>query len=124
MQSLNIIVANPDSQIAARLAASLNQHFGKISLAGSLDELRHSIPKHRAEVAILDLEKLASIADLQRLAGEFGHTSIVCTHRIPDEEMWAKALSAGAIDCCDVSDPTSIIDAVKRNVRLASAKAA
>jgi DNA-binding NtrC family response regulator len=124
MQSLSVVVANPDSQIAAQLASSLNQHFGKIALAGSLDELRHAIPKHRAEVAILDLEKLASIADLQRLAREFGHTSIVCTHRIPDEEMWAEALSAGAIDCCDASDPASIIDSVKRNVRAARAKAA
>jgi len=124
MQSLKVVVANPDSQIAAQLAATLNQHFGKIALASSLDELRHAIPKHRAEVAVLDLEKLASIADLQRLASEFGHTSIVCTHRIPDEEMWAEALSAGAIDCCDASDPASIVDAVRRNVQLANAKAA
>ncbi len=124
MQSLNVVVANPDSQIAAQLAAALHQHFGKIAVAGSLDEVRHAIPKHRAEVAIVDVEKLASIADLERLAHDFGHTSIVCTHRIPDEEMWAETLSAGAIDCCDASDPDSIIDTVKRNVRVARSQAA
>ena len=69
----------------------------------SLDEVRNAIPRHRAQLAILDLE-LASVKDVERLAREFNHTSIVCTHRIPDDEMWTSALAAGAIDCCPNDD--------------------
>jgi DNA-binding NarL/FixJ family response regulator len=123
MQLLNVVVASSDSQAAAQLAASLNPYFRTVSVAGSLAEIRHAIPKHRAQLAIVDLE-LASVDDVQRLAHEFHHTSIVCTHRIPDEEMWASVLAAGAIDCCPSDDPACIVRAVDRNVRLARSNAA
>lgn len=89
----------------------------------SLDEVRTAIPKHRAQLAILDLE-LASVADVKQLAREFDHTSIVCTHRIPDDEMWASALAAGAIDCCQNADIAAIVQAVDRYVKQARANAA
>jgi hypothetical protein len=123
MQPLSIVIASNDCQAAAQLAASLNHHFGSVSVAGTLEEVRHAIPKHRAQVAVVDLE-LASVDDVQRLAREFSHTSIVCTHRIPDEEMWASALTAGAVDCCYASDVACIVEAVSRNVRLTRSKAA
>lgn len=123
MQSLNVVVAGSDSQAATQLAASLNRYFHTVAVARSLDEMRHAIPKHRAHLAIVDLE-LASVDDVERLAHEFHHTSIVCTHRIPDDEMWASALAAGAIDCCQNADVTSIVQAVDRNVRLARSNAA
>ena len=123
MQPLNVVVANNDSQAASQLAASLNPHFRTVSVARSLDEVRHAIPKHRAHLAIVDLE-LASVQDVQRLAHEFGHTKIVCTHRIPDEEMWASALAAGAIDCCPIDDPAGIVATVSRNVHMARSSAA
>jgi DNA-binding NarL/FixJ family response regulator len=123
MQPLNVVVANNDSQAASQLAASLNPHFRTVSVARSLDEIRHAIPKHRAHLAIVDLG-LASVQDVERLAHEFGHTSIVCTHRIPDEEMWASALAAGAIDCCPNDDPAGIVETVSRNVRMARSSAA
>jgi DNA-binding NarL/FixJ family response regulator len=123
MQALNVVVANNDSRAASQLAASLNPHFRTVSVARSLDEIRHAIPKHRAQLAIVDLE-LASVKDVEGLAREFGHTSIVCTHRIPDEEMWASALAAGAIDCCPSDDAACIVEAVNRNVTLARSSAA
>ncbi len=123
MQPLNVIVAGRDSQAASQLAASLNQHFRSVSVANSLDEVRHAIPKHRAQLAIVDLE-LASLEDVERLKKEFDHTSIVCTHRIPDEEMWTSALAAGAIDCCQNADVSGIVQAVSRNVRMARSNAA
>ncbi len=123
MQSLNVVVASRDSQTASQLAASLNQHFHSVAVANSLDEVRHAIPKHRAQLAIVDLE-LASIEDVERLSHEFDRTSIVCTHRIPDEEMWASALAAGAIDCCQNADVAGIVGAVARNLRLARSNAA
>ena len=123
MQSLNVVIANRDSQSAAQLAASLNTYCRNVSVVRSLDEVRTAIPKHRAQLAILDLE-LASVSDVEQLAREFNHTSIVCTHRIPDDEMWAAALDAGAIDCCPSDDAACIVQAVDRYVRLAQANAA
>jgi DNA-binding NtrC family response regulator len=123
MQPLNVVIANRDSQSAAQLAAGLNTYFRKVSVVRSLDEVRLAIPMHRAELAILDLE-LASVEDVERLVREFNHTGIVCTHRIPDEEMWAAALAAGAIDCCQNADVASIVQAVNRHVKEALSNAA
>ena len=123
MQPLNVVVASHDSQAASQLAASLNQHFRSVSVAHSLDEVRRALPKNRAGLAIVDLE-LASIEDVERLTHEFNRTSVVCTHRIPDEEMWASALAAGAIDCCQNADVTGIVQAVDRNIKLARSSAA
>lgn len=123
MQSLSVVIANRDSQSASQLAASLNTYFRNVSVVRSLDEVRTAIPRHRAQLAILDLE-LASVADVEQLAREFNHTSIVCTHRIPDEEMWASALAAGAIDCCQSADVASIVQAVDRQVKQARPNAA
>ena len=122
MQSLSVVIANRDSQSASQLAASLKTYFRNVSVVRSLDEVRNAIPKHRAQLAILDLE-LASVTDIEQIAREFDHTSIVCTHRIPDDEMWAAALAAGAIDCCQNADVASIVQAVDRQVRRASAAA-
>jgi DNA-binding NtrC family response regulator len=123
MQSLNVVIASRDSQAASELAASLHQHFRSVSVARSLEEVRNAIPKHRAQLAILDLE-LASVEDVELLTHEFGRTSIVCTHRIPDDEMWAAALAAGAIDCCQNADVSGIVQAANRNIRLVRSKAA
>jgi DNA-binding NtrC family response regulator len=123
MQPLNVVIASHDSQGASQLAASLHPHFRSVSVARSIDEVRRAIPKNRAQLAIVDLE-LASMADVERLTQEFDHTSVVCTHRIPDEEMWASALAAGAIDCCQNADVSGIVQAVNRNVRLARSNAA
>ena len=123
MQPLNVIIATTDSQAASRLAESLNRHFRSIAVARSIDEVRHAIPKHRAQLAIVDLEAV-NLEDVAKLCNDFGQTQVVCTHRIPDEEMWAEALTAGAIDCCQNADITGILDAVRRNVLQARANAA
>jgi DNA-binding NtrC family response regulator len=123
MQSLNVVIANRDSHSGAQLAASLNTYCRNVSVVRSLDEVRIAIPRHRAQLAILDLE-LASVEDVERLVREFNHTDIVCTHRIPDEEMWAAALDAGAIDCCPSDDAASIVQAVERCVKRAGSNAA
>ena len=123
MQPLNVVIATTDTRIAGQLADSLNRHVRTVSVARSLDEVRHAIPKHRAQVAIVDLE-LASMPQVRDLCSEFAQTQVLCTHRIPDEEMWADALNAGAIDCCQNADITAIVDAVRRNVVQARATAA
>lgn len=123
MQPLNVVIASTDSKAASQLAESLHRHFRSVAVARSIDEVRHAIPKHRAQLAIVDLE-LANLDEVQKLCSEFGQTQVVCTHRIPDEEMWAEALTAGAIDCCQNADVAGILDAVRRNVQKARANAA
>ncbi len=123
MQALNVIVASSDSKTAAHLAVSLNPHFRSVAVARSIDEVKRAIPKHRAQLAIVDLE-LASLRDVRELCQEFNATSVVCTHRIPDEEMWMDALAAGAIDCCQNADVSGIVQAVDRNLKLARSNAA
>ena len=61
-----------------------------------------------ADVAIVDLE-LAALSEVQQLKREFAATTIVCTHRLADETMWANALAAGAADCCYASDVRAIV---------------
>ncbi len=123
MQSLNVVIASTDSKAASQLAESLHRHFRSVAVARSIEEVRHAIPKHRAQLAIVDLE-LANLKEVQQLCSEFNHTHVVCTHRIPDEEMWTAALSAGAIDCCQNADVAGILDAIRRNVVQARASAA
>jgi DNA-binding NarL/FixJ family response regulator len=88
-----------------------------------MGELRTSILKHRARVAILDME-LASLPELEQLSHEFPGLSVVCTHRLADEEMWTAALSAGASDICPTYDTHSILRAAVRNARRAQFAAA
>ncbi len=123
MQPLSVVLASSNSKAASQLAASLNSHFRIVSVARSLDEVRHAIPQHRAQLAIVDLE-LASVDEVERLVRDFSRTTVVCTHRIPDDEMWASVLAAGAIDCCASDDPASILQTVIRNVNFAYTSAA
>ena len=123
MQTLSVVVASNNPRAASQLVASLNPHFHVVSVARSLDEVRRAIPKHRAQLAIVDLE-LASVQDVKRLVQDFKGTCVVCTHRIPDEEMWASVLAAGAIDCCPSDDAASILQTVTRNMSVAQTTAA
>ena len=89
----------------------------------SLDELRQAVPRHRADVAIVDLE-LASLNDVVQFKREFSATTIVCTHRLADEKMWMDALAAGASDCCYSSDVRAIVLAASNTKPLSHAHAA
>ncbi len=123
MQPLKIVVAHNDSNTASQLAASLNKHFRSVSVARSLDEVRTAIPKQKPELAVVDLETV-SLKDVQKLCREFGDVPIVCTHRLPDEQMWTEALEAGAVDVCQTNDLGSILLAVRRNLHAARGNAA
>jgi len=115
MRPLNVVVAQSDSKHAEHLAASLHSHFRSVAVARSLEELRTAIPKHGARVAIVDLE-LVGLPDLEHLHQSFGGTSIVCTHRVADEEMWASALAAGATDMCSSTDVADIVHCTLRSL--------
>ena len=61
MKPLSVIVFQNSSRNAESLAKSLYPHFRMVNVARDLNELRNSIPRHRADVAIVDLE-LAGLA--------------------------------------------------------------
>jgi CheY-like chemotaxis protein len=104
----NVIVAQNDPESAARLASALHRLGRTVYVARTPEEVRNAIPKHRADVVIADLEVLA-LTDVERLHQEFDHLSIVTTHRVADEELWAQSLQAGAVDCCYPSDVRTIL---------------
>ncbi|MFI5090566.1 MAG: hypothetical protein ACHP7P_10950 [Terriglobales bacterium] len=124
MRPLNVVVAQLDSKNAEHLAASLYGHFRSVAVARSLEELRDAIPNTNADVAIVDLE-LVGLPDLEHLHQTYRDTSIVCTHRCADEEMWASALAAGATDMCSSTDVDDIVYCTLRSLdALAASQAA
>jgi len=110
MHPTDIVLLQSDPQVARMLTASLSNSFHGVHVATSIDELRHTIANCHPHAIILDLES-ATIDDVETLKREFAGTKIICNHRVPDEEMWAKTLSAGAEDCCPSSDTRGILSA-------------
>ncbi len=107
MQPLDVVLLQGDSGISQNLIASLTTSARHVHLARSSEELRRSIVSNHAGAVILDLE-LSSLSDVEHLSREFPEVSIVCNHRIADEQMWAATLNAGAADCCPSSDTKGI----------------
>jgi DNA-binding response OmpR family regulator len=122
MPSLHVVLLQSDSQVAQLLLSALSNRFSSVHLTRSLEELRISIARYRAEVAVLDLEK-ASLLELSTLRSDFPAACIVCTHRCADEEMWAAALDAGASDVCTSGDTSGIVHAALQNFRTHSVAA-
>jgi hypothetical protein len=83
MKPLSVVVAQSNSKTGESLAKSLYNHFRSVNLVDGVDDLRHAIPRHRADVAIVDLE-LASVDQVHQLTREFPATTIVCTHRLAE----------------------------------------
>ncbi len=123
MKPLSVIVAQSNTKTAESLARSLHNHFRVVNVARDVNELRNSIPRHRADVAVVDLE-LAGLIEIHELHKEFGATIIVCTHRLADEKMWTDALAIGAADCCNASDVRAIVMAATSTKPLSHAHAA
>lgn len=123
MKPLSVVVAQSNSKTGESLAKSLYNHFRTVNLVVDVDGLRNAIPRHRADVAVVDLE-LASVKQVQELTREFPGTTIVCTHRLADEKMWTAALTAGAADCCYSSDVRAIVLAATHTLPQSHAHAA
>jgi DNA-binding NarL/FixJ family response regulator len=123
MKPLSVVVAQSNGKTAEVLAKSLYNHFRVVNVACNLDELRFAIPRHRADVAIVDLE-LAPLNQVQMLTREFAATRVICTHRLADEKMWMDALAAGAADCCYTSDVRAIVLAASETKTFPHAHAA
>jgi DNA-binding NarL/FixJ family response regulator len=113
MQPTNVVLLQSDATIAQTLATSLSNSFHHVHVAQSMDDLRHAAAKHHPFAIIVDLET-ATLGDVESLKRDFRETRIVCNHRVADEEMWTRSLSAGADDCCPSSDMRGILFATVR----------
>lgn len=99
MEPINVVLYQNDAGAAQALAAILSQHPASVHQACSPEDIPTAIARHRADVLVLDLEK-SGLTQVERLHHEFPDLSIVCTHRLADEELWTEALNQGAADMC------------------------
>ncbi|HZW96416.1 MAG TPA: hypothetical protein VFF64_25960 [Candidatus Eremiobacteraceae bacterium] len=119
----SVVLVESDSSVAQSLAGGLSSHFHSVHLTRSGDELRERVAKNRPEAVILDMED-SRLSDVRNLRNDFPSLPIVCTHRIPDEELWIAALDAGASDVCRTDDVQNVLSTVLRSVAIAKSAAA
>jgi DNA-binding NarL/FixJ family response regulator len=121
--ALSVVLLQRDPAIIQSLTAGLRSHFQSVHLAGSHEELWEKVAQNRAEVVVLDVEA-SRFTEVESLHRDFPSLLIVCTHRIPDEEMWMAALEAGAVDVCPADDVEAVMHSVLRSVTMAQNTAA
>jgi len=119
-QSVVVLEYNPG--VARSLAGGLRSHFS-VHVTRSREELRDDVNRTHPQAVVLNLEHWL-LADVESLHRDFPALPIVCTHRVPDEEMWMAALAAGASDVCPADDVTNVLTSVLRNTALARSVAA
>ena len=118
-----VVIAQSDSCFADRLESALQEHFGRVVGAQSVEELQTILRRHEAQVAVLGLE-LASVDEVKQLARRFADVTIVCTHHFPEDRLWVAALSAGAAELCHPLDIASILAAARNATKQSSTAAA
>jgi DNA-binding response OmpR family regulator len=118
----SIVLLEKDPRVAQSLAGGLRPHFS-VHIARSNEELWDNVARNRPEAVVLNIEhwRLTDVASLHQ---DFPQLPIVCTHRIPDEEMWMAALDAGACDVCPTGDVGNVLTSVLRSAAVARSAAA
>ena len=119
----SVVVLETDPRVAQSLAGKLSSHFHAVHLTRTGDEVRERVAKNRPEAVVLDMEQ-SPLNDVRRLHDDFPSLPIVCTHRLPDEQLWIAALEAGASDVCQSNDVQDVLTSVLRSVALAKSAAA
>ena len=114
MNTLSVIIAEHDPSAARALMSFLDHHVGAVRLANSRTELESALPHEPVDLLIADLETVA-LDDVARITRDF-HLPVICVHRIPDEDMWAAALEAGALDMCLRTDAGAILLAIRNHL--------
>jgi DNA-binding response OmpR family regulator len=117
MAQTSIVVLERDPGVARSLAGGLRPHFS-VHVTRSREELRANVVRNRPEAVVLNIEYWR-LTDVESLHRDFPSLPIVCTHRIPDEEMWMAALEAGASDVCPADDVANVLTSVLRSTALA-----
>lgn len=120
-QIVVLLASNPKT--AQSLAGGLGHHFHTVVVANSPDELREKVARNCPEAIVLEVE-YSRLIEVRNLHHDFPALPIVCTHRIPDEELWMAALEAGASDVCPSDDVQNVLTSVLRSVAMAKTAAA
>ena len=108
-----VVLLEKDPKVARSLAGGLRPHFS-VHVTGSHEELRDNVARNRPEAVVVNIENWR-LTDVESLHRDFPEVPIVCTHRIPDEEMWMAALAVGASDVCPADDINSLLTSVLRS---------
>lgn len=116
MRFQNVVVAQNDKRVAEKITSCLNRIFHSVRVVATVPDLESAIPRLRADLIVLDLE-MTDLNLVQKLCREY-HVPVICTHRIPDERMWAESLNAGAVDCCQNTDTRGLELTLKRNLNI------
>jgi DNA-binding NarL/FixJ family response regulator len=118
----SVVVLESNSSVAQSLAGCLSSHFQSVHLTHSGDELRERVARNHPEIVILDME-YSRLADVRNLHQDFPSIPIVCTYRIPDDELWIAAMDAGASDVCPADDVQNVLTSTLRSLALSKTAA-
>jgi DNA-binding NarL/FixJ family response regulator len=118
----SVVVLEKDPLVARSLAGGLRSHFS-VHVSRNREELRDDVLRNHPEAVILNIE-LWRLTDVESLHRDFPDLSIVCTHRVPDEEMWMAALEAGASDVCPADDVGNVLTCLLRSTGASRSAAA
>jgi len=118
----SVIVLEKDPKVALSLSGGLRPRF-QVHITESREELRDNVARNNPEAVVLNIEHWR-LTDVESLHHDFPTLPIVCTHRVPDEEMWMAALEAGASDVCPADDTDNVLRSVLRSVALSHGAAA
>lgn len=118
----NVVVFEKDPKVALSLAGGLRRHF-EVHVFESREHLRDNVTANQPEAVVVNIEEW-QLKDVEKLHHDFPALPIVCTHRVPDEEMWMAALEAGASDVCPADDVGVVLSSVLRSMALSRGVAA
>lgn len=120
--SQSVVLLERDPVLARSIIGGLRPHFS-VHLTHTREELRDNVAQSRPDAVVLNIE-VTRLSDVENLHNEFPELLIVCTHRIPDEDMWMAALAAGASDVCPCDDVGNVLSSILRNSGMSDGAAA
>ena len=122
MPTVRVVFANPSQELPKSLLTAKRREMPNFAIVHAAAEIRETVPKLRAQLAIVDLEMI-TFQELAELCREFPSTAFVCIHRLADDSMWAQSLAAGAVDCCSASDLPWILQNAERYASIKKSEA-
>jgi hypothetical protein len=116
-----IVILQGNSAHAENLAASSKSISQAAFIVHTLPDLLTLVAQFPISIGVVDLG-LVTIQEVVRLRTQLG-MEIICTHHTPDDEMWTRAMDAGAIDCCFDDDVPAICRAIQQTAAVRNRRA-
>jgi len=122
MAPIRVVIANSAEAIVGSPVNVSSPDSSSFATVHATTDIRETVARLRAQLAVVDLE-VVSFSELGELCKEFPGTAFVCIHRLADDAMWARALAAGAVDCCLSADLERIVGNAYSYVAIKGAEA-